>query len=44
LFLEYPLAARLARHYGYTAQLKGPTHAAVRAWLTEGETFRIDGG
>jgi hypothetical protein len=33
---------RLARHYGYAAQLTGAAHAAIRTWLAEGETFRVD--
>lgn len=32
---------RLARHYGYAAEVKGPARAAVRSWLAEGESFRI---
>jgi hypothetical protein len=34
---------RLARHYGYAAQMKGPVHAAIRTWLAEGEAFVVDG-
>ena len=35
---------RLARHYGYAAQVRGPAQAAIRTWLAEGETFSVDGG
>jgi len=34
---------RLARHYGYAAQARGPAHAAIRTWLAEGEAFVVDG-
>ena len=34
---------RLARHYGYAAQVRGPAHAAIRTWLAEGEAFVVDG-
>jgi len=34
---------RLARHYGYAAQVRGPAHAAIRTWLAEGESFSVDG-
>jgi len=34
---------RLARHYGYTAQVRGPAHSAIRTWLAEGEAFVVDG-
>jgi Domain of unknown function (DUF6456) len=34
---------RLARHYGYAAQVRGPAHAAIRTWLAEGETFSVGG-
>ena len=26
---------RLARHYGYAAQLRGPAHATIRTWLAD---------
>jgi uncharacterized protein DUF6456 len=32
---------RLARHYGYSGQAKGPAHAAIRTWLAEGESFSV---
>ena len=35
---------RLARHYGYAAQVRGPAHAAIRTWLAEGEAFSVGGG
>lgn len=35
---------RLARHYGFAAQVRGPAQAAIRTWLAEGETFGVDGG
>ena len=33
---------RLARHYGYAAQVAGPAHVPIRTWLADGETFRVD--
>jgi hypothetical protein len=33
---------RLARHYGYAAQTKGRSHAAIRTWLAEGATFSVE--
>ncbi len=35
---------RLARHYGFAAQVSGPAQAAIRTWLAEGEAFSVDGG
>jgi hypothetical protein len=35
---------RLARHYGYAGQARGPAHAAVRTWLAEGTSFSVDSG
>lgn len=35
---------RLARHYVYAAQVRGPAQAAIRTWLAEGESFRVEGG
>ena len=35
---------RLARHYGYAAQVRGPAHAAIRTWLAEGESFHVEAG
>ena len=34
---------RLARHYGYAAQGRGPAHAAIRTWLADGAAFSVDG-
>ena len=34
---------RLARHYGFAAEVSGPGHAAVRTWLAPGEAFIVDG-
>ena len=34
---------RLARHYGYAAQMRGPAHAPIRTWLADGEAFSVDG-
>jgi hypothetical protein len=34
---------RLARHYGYAAQAKGPSKSAMRTWLSEDATFSADG-
>jgi hypothetical protein len=33
---------RLARHYGYGAEARGATHAAVRTWLAPGAAFGAD--
>jgi len=33
---------RLARHYGYAAQVRGPARAPIRTWLAEDETFRVE--
>ena len=35
---------RLARHYGYASQVRGPAHAAIRTWLADGAAFSVDGG
>jgi hypothetical protein len=35
---------RLARHYGYAAQVRGPAQAAIRTWLAKGESFHVEGG
>jgi hypothetical protein len=32
---------RLARHYGYAGQARGPARAAIRTWLAEGESFGV---
>lgn len=34
---------RLARHYGYGAQVRGPAHAALRTWLAPDAEFSVDG-
>ncbi|RDV02179.1 DUF6456 domain-containing protein [Undibacter mobilis] len=33
---------RLARHYGFMAQVRGRSHTPVRAWLAEDATFRVE--
>jgi hypothetical protein len=33
---------RLACHYGYAAQVTGRANAAIRTWLAEGESFRVE--
>jgi len=33
---------RLARHYGFSAQAKGPKHAPLRTWLAEDATFVVE--
>jgi len=33
---------RLARHYGFAAQARGPAHASIRTWLAEGEAFSVE--
>lgn len=35
---------RLARHYGYTGEVRGRARASIRTWLAEGATFGVDGG
>jgi Domain of unknown function (DUF6456) len=34
---------RLARHYGYAAQVRGPAHAPIRTWLADDAAFSVDG-
>lgn len=34
---------RLARHYGYAAQIRGRRDAPIRTWLAEGTEFNVDG-
>jgi Domain of unknown function (DUF6456) len=34
---------RLARHYGFAAQVRGPAHAPIRTWLADGAAFSVDG-
>jgi hypothetical protein len=34
---------RLARHYGYAAQVRGPAYALIRTWLADGAEFSVDG-
>ncbi len=33
---------RLARHYGYTSQTKGPAQLQIRTWLADGAEFVVD--
>jgi hypothetical protein len=33
---------RLARHYGYGTQVTGRAQAAIRTWLAEEESFRVE--
>ena len=35
---------RLARHYGFSGETRGPARAPIRTWLAEGESFRVEGG
>jgi hypothetical protein len=35
---------RLARHYGFAPQVRGPAHAPIRTWLADGAAFSVDGG
>jgi len=35
---------RLARHYGFAAQTRGPARAQIRTWLADDAAFRVDGG
>jgi hypothetical protein len=32
---------RLARHFGYAAQVRGPTNATVRSWLAEDAELKV---
>jgi hypothetical protein len=34
---------RLARHYGFAAQVRGPAYAPIRTWLAVGARFSVDG-
>jgi hypothetical protein len=34
---------RLARHYGYAAQIEGRPCTPIRTWLAEEATFSVDG-
>ncbi len=34
---------RLARHYGFNAELRGAAHASIRTWLAPGAEFTVDG-
>ena len=34
---------RLARHYGYAAEMRGPARAPVRTWLADDAAFKVDG-
>ena len=33
---------RLARHYGYTSEMRGRGHAALRTWLADDAGFSVD--
>ena len=33
---------RLARHYGYAAQVRGPAHVPIRTWLADGAAFSVE--
>lgn len=33
---------RLARHYGYAAQVTGRAQSPIRTWLADGESFRVE--
>jgi len=33
---------RLARHYGYAAQIRGPARARLRTWLADDAAFGVD--
>jgi hypothetical protein len=35
---------RLARHYGFAAQVRGPAYAPIRTWLADGAAFSVEGG
>ena len=35
---------RLARHYGYASQTRGPKGAKVRTWLADDASFGVDSG
>ena len=35
---------RLARHYGYAAQIEGRAEVPLRTWLADGASFSVDGG
>lgn len=34
---------RLARHYGYASEIRGPARAPVRTWLADDAAFKVDG-
>ncbi len=34
---------RLARHYGYAGQIRGPARAPMRTWLADDAAFKVDG-
>ncbi len=33
---------RLARHYGFAAQVRGPAYAPIRTWLADGAAFSVE--
>ena len=33
---------RLARHYGFAAQVRGPAHVPIRTWLADGAAFSVE--
>jgi hypothetical protein len=35
---------RLARHYGYASQTRGPKGAKVRTWLADDASFGVESG
>ena len=35
---------RLARHYGYASQTRGPAGAKVRTWLADDAAFSVENG
>jgi hypothetical protein len=34
---------RLARHYGYAGEIRGPARAPMRTWLADDAAFKVDG-
>src|ERR1019366_9538799 len=33
---------RLARHYGFAAQVRVPAHVRIRTWLADGAAFSVE--